>query len=748
MALASGTRLGPYEILAPIGAGGMGEVYRARDSRLGRDVALKVLPGSAAGDSERLARLEREARALAALSHPNIVVIHSIEREGGVPYITMELVEGRTLDRLVAPGGLPLERLLETSLAIAEAVTAAHGKGVVHRDLKPANVIVTPDDRVKVLDFGLAKLTEPDTLPGDAEAPTAGTPPSVAGRAVGTVPYMAPEQLRGEAVDERADLFALGVIMFELASGRRPFGGATQADVISAILRDDPPPLAAARPDLPQALVGVVGRCLEKAPRDRIRSAREVGEELRSILRTLRRPADTPGTVSADTPSIAVLPFSNMSADPENEYFSDGLSEELLNALAKIPELKVTGRTSSFAFKGKSEDLRVIGQKLGVTTLLEGSVRKAGQRVRITAQLVKAADGFHLWSETYDRVLDDIFAVQDDIARAVSTALHVTLLGRPARAAGSSVESFQLVLRGNHFLRQNTPAAVARSVAHDREAIDRNSGDAAAWAGLANAHALQAGYGYADLQESYASAKEAAEKALALDAGLAVAHEVMGLILCFLELRWKEAIEEIRRARALAPGASGPLSAMSYLLSLRGRFDEALPLARRAQEVDPLDPGAHMNRGRIETLAGNLESAHEALSRALELSPDMTAQHLALGLIHLRRGLRDQAMAEIGKEPSAGYRAYGLTIAYHALGMQRESDAALRTLLAGDEAWGYQFAGAHAVRGETDEAFRWLERAFELRDAGLMTLKVNPQLENLHGDPRWPRLLAKLGLQD
>ncbi len=387
--LVPGTKVGPYEIVAPLGAGGMGEVYRARDPRLGREVALKVLPEAVASRHDWLARFEREAKTVAALNHPHIVTIHSIEEAGAIRFLTMELVDGQSLDELLAPGGLPLPRALELSIALADALAAAHGKGIVHRDLKPGNVMLTRDGRVKVLDFGLAKLEErpprpgSDTLPGTL-ALTVDSPISTAGQVMGTVPYMAPEQIRGEAVDARADLFAFGIMLYELVSGRRPFAGKTLADVSSAILRDAPAPIQTVRPGLPRALDRIIGRCLEKDRERRFQSARDVRNELELVRREVESEARSPAR-AAEGPSIAVLPFANMSADPENEYFSDGLSEELLNVLAKNAGLKVAGRTSSFAFKGRHEDLREIGHKLGVATLLEGSVRKAGNRVRITA---------------------------------------------------------------------------------------------------------------------------------------------------------------------------------------------------------------------------------------------------------------------------------------------------------------------------------------------------------------------------
>ena len=742
MALQTGRRLGTYEILGPLGAGGMGEVYRARDTRLGREIAIKVLPAEVASSPDRLARIEREARTVAGLNHPNIVVLHTVEDVEGIRFLTMELVDGEQLGAAIGPSGLAPERLLEISIALSEALVAAHEKGIVHRDLKPANVMITRDGRVKVMDFGLAKIAAGKL---EAEERTATIEPaiSIAGQVVGTAPYMAPEQVRGETVDVRTDLFALGIIMYELAIGRRPFTGDTFADIGSAILRDRPEPLENLRADLPRGFGPIVDRCLEKDARRRFQTAVELRGELGRLQAAMRvtRPADGGGS-----PSIAVLPFVNMSRDEENEFFSDGLSEELLNVLAKIPGLKVTGRTSSFAFKGKQGDLRDIGQKLGVGTLLEGSVRKAGSRVRITAQLINVADGFHLWSETYDRVLDDIFAVQDDIARSVSQAMHLTLIGRPGASSRTSAESFQLALEANHFAWQNTGPALARATSLYRAAVEKDPKNARAWAGLALVLCYQAGYGHADVPESVREARKAAERALAVDDTLAESHTAMGVVLASFELRFQEGLESARRATALAPSASIPLVLNSTYEGALGDLTVAIPLALRAQEVDPLNPEVHRNRARLEGWASNPEGAAEAFQRALELTPTGAAIHSNVGLLLLHRGMGDQAITEIMKEPSPGYRNTALVEAYWTLGMKKESDDALARLLQESEQWAFQFAAAHTARGELDEAFRWLDRSYELRDSGIVTTKVSRGFRRLHDDPRWPRFLERIGL--
>jgi len=737
MPLAPGSRLGPYEVLAPLGAGGMGEVYRARDPRLGREVALKLLPGAFAGDADRVARLEREARVVAGLNHPNIVTLYSVEEADGARFLTMELVDGQSLAELVAPGGLPVTHVLALALPLADALVAAHAKGVVHRDLKPANVMVTAEGRVKVLDFGLARAAAEPAIAG------APTPLSITGAVLGTGPYMAPEQIRGEAVDARTDLFAFGVLVHELLAGRRPFEGATLADMFSSILRDAPPPLASA----PPALAGIVTRCLAKAAADRFASARELHDALRAVELAPERVALSPPAKPA--PSIAVLPFSNLSADPENEYFSDGLAEELLNALAKVPELKVTGRTSSFAFKGRSEDLRAIGHKLGVATLLEGSVRKAGNRVRITAQLIKADDGFHLWSETYDRVLDDVFAVQDEITGSVMSALHVTLLGRsasaPTIAPAPDHADHALLLQANQLSLLITGPSVERAVTLYQEILARSPGNASAWAGLARARGFQSYYGLGEAAECFRLSWEATEKAIALDARLARAYEIRAQLLG-IESRWVEAAADVRRARELAPGDTAIMRTAAMLAAYFERYDEALPLVRRAQELDPLNPDIHMGVGRIESWAGHDAAAAEAYQRALELSPETVALHAHLGMVFLRLGQPDRALEEIARERQPGYREWAFAIAYHELGRTAEADAAAGRMLALGDDWAFQIAGVYAIRGDSDRAFHWLERAHALHDSGVGLTRVSPLLRPLRGDPRWAPYVAKVGL--
>ena len=437
-----------------------------------------------------------------------------------------------------------------------------------------------------------------------------------------------------------------------------------------------------------------------------------------------------------------------MSADPENEFFSDGLTEELLNILAKNPGLKVTGRTSSFAFKGKQEDVRGIGQKLGVDSLLEGSVRKAGNRLRITAQLVNANDGFHLWSQTYDRVLDDVFALQDEIARSVAEALNVKLLGKPEEPRAVDPQSYELLLRANQAVRQGTTSSLAVAVDLYRKAIDRDPVNGRAWAGLARAFTNQIAWGHSKSamdQDFRRDAKQAAERALEIDDQLPEAHDVMCWILSSFELRFAEALAAIRRAHALAPNQPHVLATLALIEALFGRFPEALRYSKRAIELEPLGPDVHLNRARILLWAGHAREAEEACRRVLELSA-VTSANTLLSWSLVFQGRTEEALAVLRREESVGYRTCGEAIAYHAMGKQDESDRALAELIQCGDAWSFQVACVCAWRGEVDKAFEWLEKSVAFRDTGIPITRVHPLLKNLHDDPRWKPLLEKIGL--
>ena len=732
-ALTEGTPIGHYSIVRKIGAGGMGEVYLAEDTKLGRKVALKFMPPHLSQNAEIRARFTREAQAAAALDHPNVVTVYEVSEFQGRPFIAMQYVEGETLQHHCREASLSLKMIPRLVAQIADGLCQAHTAGLIHRDIKSANIILDKNERPRILDFGLASVQGGELLTQE-------------GSTMGTAAYMSPEQTRGEKVDHRSDLFSLGVVLYELIAGRLPFDGENVNATLHKIESAEPEPLARYKTGVPEDLQRIATRCLAKSPGDRFQSAADLASELRQVGRTMAAGGDSTSAEAA--PSIAVLPFANMSADPENEYFADGLTEELLNVLAKNARLKVTGRTSSFAFKGKQEDLRGIGKKLGVATLLEGSVRKAGNRVRITAQLVNADDGFHLWSETYDRVLEDIFAVQDEIAVAVGDALNVTLLGDTEATARErkvvNARAYEKVLRARQAMQRLTRESLTAAVDLFKGAIDLDPEYASAWAGLGGAYTRVWGYGYSSDEALPEEAKKCAERALALDESLPEAQEFMGIFLTVREHAFQKGAGYLRRAAELAPNNSMILASLALGEAACGDLEEAVKTLERCVELDPLYAEAHKNHGHYLMFAGRLEEAEGSLRKCMELSPEIVSGHFLLALVLLRQGRSDEALVEIQKEESTGYRTCGLAIIHHELGQKAESDRALK-ILATNDGWATQIAMAHATRGEHDEAFHWLDRAKEVGDSGLGLAQTNPWLRKLEGDARWGEFMGRLG---
>src|SRR5262245_26085795 len=588
MLLAAGSRLGPYEVVSLLGAGGMGEVYRARDPRLGRDVAIKVLPESLATDQTRLDRFEQEARAVAALSHPNVLAIFDIGR-AQPPFIVTELLDGETLRALIDRGPLAPRPTIDLALQLVAGLAAAHARGIVHRDLKPQNVFVTRDGVVKILDFGLAKTMTSDTSNHAADQQATMTS---AGIILGTVGYMAPEQVRGENVDPRADLFAVGAILYEMATGDRAFKGDSPADTMSAVLREQPPDLSV-RTGTPPALSRIVRRCLEKSVHDRFQSARDLAFALQSISHGHEAAA---APRKSESMSVAVLPFANMSADAENQYFSDGLAEELINALTRLPGLQVASRTSAFRFRGREADIRQIGGELQVATVLEGSVRRAGNRLRVSAQLTNAADGFHIWSERYDREMADVFAIQDEIVEAIVKALAPALVG-DAKTAGrrptENLEAYELYLKGRHYWHQRSPANLQAAIQCFERVITLDPEYALAYAGIADCYAIYRVYGWYPAEKSRPPTLAAVARAMELDPSLAEVHYSQALAIYYFDRHWRGAEAHLRRALAINPQLAMAQGYLAIILASDYRYEEALLESQRALALDPYSAFVH-----------------------------------------------------------------------------------------------------------------------------------------------------------
>jgi eukaryotic-like serine/threonine-protein kinase len=648
MPLTPGSRLGPYEIVAPIGAGGMGEVYRARDPRLGRDVAIKVVSEAASADEDRLRRFEQEARAVAALSHPNVLAIFDIG-VGEIPFLVTELLDGDTLRAIVDRGPVPVPRTIELALQLVAGLTAAHARGIVHRDLKPDNIFVTSEGHVKILDFGLAKQFVPAVFEASVTRTSPTTrPQTMRGTVLGTIGYMAPEQVRGLEADPRTDIFAAGAILFEMLTAQRAFRGDSPADTISLIL-NEPPTALTFTTDTPLSLVRIVRRCLEKDPNERFQSARDLGFAIASVSDIRSGAVAAPGRT--EPTSVAVLPFANLSADPDNQYFSDGLAEELINALTRLSGLRVASRTSSFRFRGRDQDIRQIGRDLGVGAILEGSVRRAGARLRISAQLTNTADGYHIWSERYDREMADVFDIQDEIVESIVSALAPTLkreVSGAMRRSTENLEAYELYLKGRHFWNQRSPTVVGTAIRYFEESIALDPEYALAYTGLADCYAILRVYGWTPTEHSQPRALDAVTKAIALDPGLPETIFSMALYRFHFERQWRSARQHFVDALAASPRMAMFEAYFGLFLTTEYAYAEARKHLDRALDLDPHSSVVHFLAASSAALMGDFVGVERHSTRALELQPESLGAYwpLTVGLITAGRFDEANTIAE------------------------------------------------------------------------------------------------------
>jgi eukaryotic-like serine/threonine-protein kinase len=752
-----------YLILEEIGHGGMGVVYKARDIRLERFVALKFLSQAALGNETARQRFIQEARAASALDHPNICTIHGIEdTDDGQMFIAMSCYEGENLSRRLERGELSVKDALSIAIQIGQGLAKAHEHGIVHRDVKPGNVMLTRDGGVKLLDFGLALLGE------SARATKPGT-------SVGTPAYMSPEQGRGELCDARTDIWSLGILLYEMLTGQLPFRGPQFHAIIYAVLNEAARPASMLRRDLPAGLDVIIAKALEKEPAQRYQSTREFLEDLRHQMQTdglsldifptetsLATPLGVPSTAVTTAArsrlSILVLPFVNLSRDEDNEYFADGLTEELITDLGQIPGLRVVSRNSAFQFKGKPSDVRRIGKEMRVNSILEGSVRKFGDRLRITAQLVNVSDGYQEWSERFDRRMEDVFAIQDEIVLNIVSALRAKLTSEMPEAVGQrrrpeNLEAYNLYLKGRYHINRQTPDGFSKAAEFFEKAIAEDPDYAPAWAGLSDYYRSVGFWSLMPADEVWPKARRNAQRAVDLDPNLAHAQTALGYARIFCDWDWLAAGRNFRRAVELSPGDSQAAFANAvYLLQLT-RTDEALKEFRRALDLDPLGMNLNSALAMLYYYRREYDKAIAQAIKTLELDPGYFEMRAGLGLMYLQKGRFEEGLKYLESvREQSGDNPLILGLLGYGYGVASLDDSARRILarlatLANEQYVApVSFALSHIGLGSHDAAFEWLDKAATARDPLLCYLDVMPCYDPLRHDKRFPALRRRIGL--
>jgi serine/threonine protein kinase/Tfp pilus assembly protein PilF len=734
-----------YQIIEELGKGGMGKVYKAHDTKIKEKIALKLINPEIAKDEKTIERFRNELRLARKIRHKNICQMFDLGEDKGTHFITMEFVQGEDLKSMIKMSGrLAVETTLHIARQLCAGLTEAHKSGVVHRDLKPSNIMIDRKGNVSIMDFGIARSLEAKGITG-------------AGIMIGTPEFMSPEQVEGKEVDPRSDIYSLGVILYEMVTGRAPFEGDTAYIIGMKQKTETPKAPKEINAQIPEALNRLILRCLEKKKEKRYQTAEEILSELIQIDRDKQK-KDTAIEMEIKN-SIAVLPFTDLSPQKDQEYFCDGMAEELINTLTKIEGIKVVSRTSSFQFKGVGYDICEIGKKLKVQTVLEGSVRKAGDRLRITAQLVNVADGYHLWSEKYDREMEDIFAVQDEISLAIVDKLKIELFGKEkaklVKRHTDNPEAYSLYLKGRYFWNMRTVEGAKRSTEYFEKAIEKDSDYAMAYVGLADSYLILPYYGSFRTKDCIPKARESAIKALEIDNSIAEAHTTLAMLIMYDERDWENAEEKMKIALNLNPNYATAHLWYAWLHLWNSRFDKAIQEFKKAQESDPLSLVINNELGLAFFYAREYDKAFEQYHKTIEIDPNFIFTYMYLGWGYLQKSMFEEALTQLKKEQDLAkgrnpYVETWIAVTYLRMGEKGKAREILAKLIKKSEkeyVSPYHIALIHFALGENDKGFDWMDIAYQEMDYWLNWIKIEPALDGVRTDPRFKALLGKLNFE-